>query len=102
MFPMDAAGNFHHVLMQNATPFMSPSAWPQRASRSVPMQDVTNDQRAAHAAPEVQPLIAAFAALLLDARRHRATDIHLEPLNGPAPLRYRVDGALRDVPPPAQ
>ena len=36
-------------------------------------------------------------ALLADALRERATDIHLDPLAEEVRVRFRVDGALRDV-----
>lgn len=36
-------------------------------------------------------------ALLADALRERATDIHLDPLAAAVRVRFRVDGALRDV-----
>ena len=42
-------------------------------------------------------VIALVNALLADAVRTRATDIHLEPTDSEMRVRYRVDGLLRDV-----
>ncbi|TVR55581.1 MAG: type II/IV secretion system protein [Puniceicoccaceae bacterium] len=48
--------------------------------------------------PDGLPSAAELAdALLVDARRERATDVHLDSLGGPARLRFRIDGDLIDV-----
>jgi type IV pilus assembly protein PilB len=47
-------------------------------------------------------LFAQVEALIGDAIRYRASDIHLEPLGRKLRLRYRVDGRLVEVPGPAQ
>ena len=59
--------------------------------------DISKDVERSGAGVEGRTALARFAALLMDARRHRATDIHLEPAAGDSSLRYRVDGALRDM-----
>ena len=47
---------------------------------------------------EVQTKVPAFAeALLTDAMRHGATDIHITPQSRFVQLRFRIDGALFDV-----
>ena len=52
----------------------------------------------ANAADEVtQPLVRLVDALLADAVKRRASDIHLEPEDGFIRVRYRIDGVLRQV-----
>ncbi|HEV3238900.1 MAG TPA: type II secretion system ATPase GspE [Casimicrobiaceae bacterium] len=43
------------------------------------------------------PVIRMINALLLQALRERASDIHFEPYEGRSVVRFRVDGMLRDV-----
>jgi general secretion pathway protein E len=44
-----------------------------------------------------QPVIRMVNALLLQALSERASDLHFEPYEGRAVVRFRVDGVLRDV-----
>jgi general secretion pathway protein E len=44
-----------------------------------------------------QPVIRMINALLLQALQERASDLHFEPYEGRAVVRFRVDGVLRDV-----
>ncbi len=44
-----------------------------------------------------QPLVRLVDALLADAVKRRASDIHLEPEDGFIRVRYRIDGVLRQV-----
>ncbi|MEI6891916.1 MAG: GspE/PulE family protein [Pontiella sp.] len=44
-----------------------------------------------------EPLIKLVNALLLEGYKQRASDIHLEPLATQFRIRYRIDGALREV-----
>lgn len=43
------------------------------------------------------PVIRMINALLTQAARDEASDIHIEPFETHSVVRYRVDGALRDV-----
>jgi general secretion pathway protein E len=43
------------------------------------------------------PVIRMINALLLQALRERASDIHFEPYEGRSVVRFRIDGILRDV-----
>ena len=43
------------------------------------------------------PVIRMVNALLLQALRERASDVHFEPYEGRSVVRFRVDGVLRDV-----
>ncbi len=47
-----------------------------------------------------EPVIRLVNLLILEGYRQRASDIHLEPLANRFRVRYRIDGALRDVEPP--
>jgi type IV pilus assembly protein PilB len=52
------------------------------------------------AAGEEAPVIKLANLILVQAIRDRASDIHIEPFEKNVRLRYRVDGALVDMPPP--
>jgi type IV pilus assembly protein PilB len=52
---------------------------------------------AAQDSAEMAPIIALTNALLADAVRGRATDVHIEPQPTEVEVRYRVDGLLREV-----
>ncbi|HVO90790.1 MAG TPA: type II secretion system ATPase GspE, partial [Casimicrobiaceae bacterium] len=43
------------------------------------------------------PVIRTINALLLQALRERASDLHFEPYEGRSVVRFRIDGVLRDV-----
>ena len=43
------------------------------------------------------PVIRMINALLLQALRERASDLHFEPYEGRSVVRFRVDGSLRDI-----
>jgi type IV pilus assembly protein PilB len=57
-------------------------------------EDVLNTS---HDSAEMAPIIALTNALLADAVRGRATDVHIEPQPTEVEVRYRVDGLLREV-----
>jgi type II secretory ATPase GspE/PulE/Tfp pilus assembly ATPase PilB-like protein len=46
------------------------------------------------------PIIKMVSMLLLDAYNHRASDIHLEPLEKKFRVRFRIDGVLQEMPSP--
>lgn len=52
------------------------------------------------AAGEEAPVIKLANLILVQAIKDRASDIHIEPFEKAVRLRYRVDGALVDMPPP--
>jgi type IV pilus assembly protein PilB len=52
------------------------------------------------ASTEEAPVIKLANLVLVQAIRDRASDIHIEPFENLVRLRYRVDGALFDMPPP--
>ena len=60
--------------------------------------DVNADQLAA--AGEEAPVIKLANLILVQAIKDRASDIHIEPFEKMVRLRYRIDGALADFPPP--
>ncbi|MCU1674980.1 MAG: type secretion system protein [Frankiales bacterium] len=49
------------------------------------------------AGTEAAPIVKLVDAILADAVRARASDVHIEPQAGELRVRYRVDGLLRDV-----
>jgi type IV pilus assembly protein PilB len=52
------------------------------------------------ASSEEAPVIKLANLILVQAIREKASDIHLEPFERSIRLRYRIDGALADMPPP--
>lgn len=58
------------------------------------------DENAAAAASEEAPVIKLANAIIVQAIKDRASDIHLEPFEKSIKLRYRVDGALTENAPP--
>jgi type IV-A pilus assembly ATPase PilB len=49
---------------------------------------------------EEGPVIKLVTLLILEAFRHRASDIHIEPFENEIKVRYRIDGVLQEVNPP--
>ncbi|MBC8002688.1 MAG: Flp pilus assembly complex ATPase component TadA, partial [Opitutaceae bacterium] len=60
----------------------------------------TADLNSLAAAGEEAPVIKLANLILVQAIKDRASDIHIEPFEKMVRLRYRVDGALMDMPPP--
>ena len=60
----------------------------------------TIDLAALAASSEEAPVIKLANLILVQAIKDRASDIHIEPFEGVVRLRYRIDGALIDMPPP--
>jgi type IV pilus assembly protein PilB len=60
--------------------------------------EVNLDQLAASS--EEAPVIRLANLILVQAIKDRASDIHIEPFEKTVRLRYRIDGALLDMPPP--
>lgn len=58
---------------------------------------VTVDLQLAETSGESSPVINLVNYLIMQALRHRASDIHLEPGRGHTSVRFRVDGQLREV-----
>jgi len=56
-------------------------------------EQLTEEQEAA----EEAPVIKLVSLLILEAVRHRASDIHLEPLGKRFRIRFRVDGVMREI-----
>jgi type IV pilus assembly protein PilB len=52
------------------------------------------------ASSEEAPVIKLANLIIVQAIKDRASDIHIEPFENMVRLRYRIDGALLDVPPP--
>src|SRR6202012_32654 len=52
------------------------------------------------ASTEEAPVIKLANLILVQAIKDRASDIHIEPFEKMVRLRYRIDGALLDMPPP--
>jgi len=59
--------------------------------------DISDEDRAALGDDESAPIIRLVTKLIIDAYKMRASDIHLEPMEKRYRIRYRVDGALREV-----
>ena len=60
----------------------------------------TTDLAQLAASSEEAPVIKLANLILVQAIKDRASDIHIEPFETLVRLRYRIDGALVDMPPP--
>jgi general secretion pathway protein E len=60
------------------------------------MQDIPEVEDLLEARDDA-PIVRMLNALLTQAVRERASDIHIEPFEGYSVVRYRVDGTLRDI-----
>ena len=60
--------------------------------------DISDEDRAALGDDDASaPIIRLVTKLIIDAYKMKASDIHLEPMEKRYRIRYRVDGALREV-----
>ena len=59
--------------------------------------DLSDEDRAALGDDDSAPIIRLVTKLIIDAYKMKASDIHLEPMEKRYRIRYRVDGALREV-----
>jgi type IV pilus assembly protein PilB len=60
----------------------------------------TTDLAQLAASSEEAPVIKLANLILVQAIKDRASDVHIEPFENMVRLRYRIDGALIDMPPP--
>ena len=51
---------------------------------------------------EEAPVVKLVDLILMQAIRDRASDIHIEPFKNKINIRYRIDGVLYEIPPPAR
>ncbi|MFH1479616.1 MAG: ATPase, T2SS/T4P/T4SS family [Candidatus Omnitrophota bacterium] len=51
---------------------------------------------------EEAPIVKLVDLLLMQAIKDRASDIHIEPFRNKINIRYRIDGVLYEIPPPAK
>jgi len=58
---------------------------------------VTAEEQEQEADAEEAPVIKLVSLLIMEAFRHRASDIHLEPLGRKFRIRYRIDGYCHEV-----
>ncbi len=79
----------------------------ENATRKAVKQDedeleILDDQAGMEAVEgdDAAPIIRLVTKLILDAYKMRASDIHLEPMEKRYRVRYRIDGALREIPGP--
>ncbi len=59
--------------------------------------ELSDENKAALGDDESAPIIRLVTKLIVDAYKMKASDIHLEPMEKRYRVRYRVDGALREV-----
>ncbi|MBU1006304.1 MAG: Flp pilus assembly complex ATPase component TadA [Candidatus Omnitrophica bacterium] len=63
-------------------------------------QDLSLDELIARA--EEAPVVKLVDLVLMQAIKDRASDIHIEPFKDKINIRYRIDGILYEIPPPAR
>lgn len=60
-------------------------------------RDVDGEEEGGGAAEGDAPIIKMVSMLLLEAHTNRASDIHIEPLEGKLRIRFRIDGVLQEM-----
>jgi type II secretion system protein E len=60
-------------------------------------RDVDGEEEGGGAAEGDAPIIKMVSMLLLEAHANRASDIHIEPLEGKLRVRFRIDGVLQEM-----
>jgi type IV pilus assembly protein PilB len=63
-------------------------------------QDLSLDELISRA--EEAPIVKLVDLLLMQAIKDRVSDIHIEPFKSKINIRYRIDGVLYEIPPPAK
>jgi type IV pilus assembly protein PilB len=63
-------------------------------------EDLSLDELISRA--EEAPIVKLVDLLLMQAIRDRASDVHIEPFRNKINIRYRIDGVLYEIPPPAK
>ncbi|MBI2946844.1 MAG: Flp pilus assembly complex ATPase component TadA [Verrucomicrobia bacterium] len=91
------AGSMEEIIAQQKQAELEAEAANLEVSKEI-TEDITVDQLAA--STEEAPVIKLANLILVQAIRERASDIHIEPFEKNVRLRYRIDGALVDVPAP--
>ncbi|MHB8109406.1 MAG: GspE/PulE family protein [Syntrophorhabdaceae bacterium] len=81
----------HHVHSVNRIELASPEA----ADESIGIEGIMARAKAA-------PVVKLVDLMLWQAIDKRASDVHLEPFEDRISLRYRIDGKLHEMPPPAK
>ena len=71
-----------------------------KAEKSTEDQDLSLDELIARA--EEAPVVKLVDLLLMQAIKDRVSDIHIEPFREKINIRYRIDGVLYEIPPPAR
>lgn len=71
-----------------------------KIAKSAEEEDVSLDDLVARA--EEAPIVKLVDLLLMQAIKDRASDIHIEPFKSKINIRYRIDGVLYEIPPPAK
>lgn len=63
----------------------------------LPEVQVDDDPETVRRSTEMAPIVRLVSALLADATKSRATDVHIEPTVRDLRVRFRIDGQLREV-----
>ncbi|MDP6685613.1 MAG: ATPase, T2SS/T4P/T4SS family, partial [Candidatus Omnitrophota bacterium] len=71
-----------------------------QAEKSAEQEDLSLDELIARA--EEAPIVKLVDLLLMQAIKDRVSDIHIEPFENKINIRYRIDGVLYEIPPPAK
>ncbi|MFH1868574.1 MAG: ATPase, T2SS/T4P/T4SS family, partial [Candidatus Omnitrophota bacterium] len=68
--------------------------------KSIESDDLSLDELISRA--EEAPIVKLVDLLLMQAIKDRVSDIHIEPFKNKINIRYRIDGVLYEIPPPAK
>ncbi|MFH1067820.1 MAG: GspE/PulE family protein [bacterium] len=105
-FEWDALDVLRGFLKTEIEPVVVPLEEIERAIEKFYRQEVLDLEEVSSPCKEESngdaPLIQMAHSIIVNAHRLQASDVHLEPMRGRARLRYRIDGALREMRDPPQ
>jgi type IV pilus assembly protein PilB len=92
--------NFFRETVEATYEINSPVSLSEAAETKVSEEELSLDKLIARA--EEAPVVKLVDLIIRQAIDERASDIHLEPFKDKISLRYRIDGKLYEIPPPAR
>jgi len=92
--------SFFKKAVEETYEISTPQVTTETEQGNVSEEELSLDKLIARA--EEAPLVKLVDLIIRQAIDERASDIHLEPFKDKLSLRYRIDGKLYEIPPPAQ
>ncbi|MEW5894142.1 MAG: ATPase, T2SS/T4P/T4SS family [Candidatus Omnitrophota bacterium] len=97
-----ARSHIHHNPESGGEKTAASAADPKRGDKSQDKTDLKSKQQPLIEKAEEAPVIKLVDLIIKQAIEQRVSDIHIEPFKDKICLRYRIDGALYQIPPPSK